>query len=119
MEVNLARIIKKNLEKRLNKNQEFAIDKIISFIQSNNKNEIFLLKGYAGTGKTYIISNIVKNLWKIKSSVILLAPTGRSAKVISSYCNKEAYKEYRHCIIYCPVSFDFHYLKILCVMMSI
>jgi len=91
MEVNLARIIKKNLEKRLNKNQEFAIDKIISFIQSNNKNEIFLLKGYAGTGKTYIISNIVKNLWKIKSSVILLAPTGRSAKVISSYCNKEAY----------------------------
>ena len=91
MEVNLAKIIKKNLEKRLNKNQEFAIDKIISFIQSNNKNEIFLLKGYAGTGKTYIISNIVKNLWKIKSSVILLAPTGRSAKVISSYCNKEAY----------------------------
>ena len=91
MEVNLARIIKKNLEKRLNKNQEFAIDKIISFVQSNNKNEIFLLKGYAGTGKTYIISNIVKNLWKIKSSVILLAPTGRSAKVISSYCNKEAY----------------------------
>ena len=91
MEVNLAKIIKKNLEKRLNKNQEFAIDKIISFIQSSNKNEIFLLKGYAGTGKTYIISNIVKNLWKIKSSVILLAPTGRSAKVISSYCNKEAY----------------------------
>ena len=91
MEVNLAKIIKKNLEKRLNKNQEFAIDKIISFVQSNNKNEIFLLKGYAGTGKTYIISNIVKNLWKIKSSVILLAPTGRSAKVISSYCNKEAY----------------------------
>ena len=91
MEINLAEIIKKNLQIRLNKNQEDAVHNIISFIQSNSKDEIFLLKGYAGTGKTFIISNIVKNLWKIKKSVILLAPTGRSAKVISSYCNKEAY----------------------------
>ena len=91
MEINLAEIIKKNLQIRLNKNQGNAVSSIISFIQSNNKDEIFLLKGYAGTGKTFIISNIVKNLWKIKKSVILLAPTGRSAKVISSYCNKEAY----------------------------
>ena len=91
MEINLAEIIKKNLQIRLNKNQGDAVSSIISFIQSNNKDEIFLLKGYAGTGKTFIISNIVKNLWKIKKSVILLAPTGRSAKVISSYCNKEAY----------------------------
>ena len=91
MEVNLSEIIKKNLQNQLNQNQELALDKIIAFIHSNSKNEIFLLKGYAGTGKTYIISNIVKNLWKIKKSVILLAPTGRSAKVISSYCNKEAF----------------------------
>ena len=91
MEINLAEIIKKNLQIRLNKNQGDAVHNITSFIQSNNKDEIFLLKGYAGTGKTFIISNIVKNLWKIKKSVILLAPTGRSAKVISSYCNKEAY----------------------------
>ena len=91
MEANLSEIIKKNLQNQLNQNQELALDKIITFIHSNSKNEIFLLKGYAGTGKTYIISNIVKNLWKIKKSVILLAPTGRSAKVISSYCNKEAF----------------------------
>ena len=91
MEVNLSEIIKKTLQNQLNQTQELALDKIITFIHSNNKNEIFLLKGYAGTGKTYIISNIVKNLWKIKKSVILLAPTGRSAKVISSYCNKEAF----------------------------
>jgi len=91
MEINLAEIIKKNLQIRLNKNQVDAVHNIISFIHSNKKDEIFLLKGYAGTGKTFIISNIVKNLWKIKKSVILLAPTGRSAKVISSYCNKEAY----------------------------
>ena len=91
MEANLSEIIKKNLQNQLNQNQELALDKIITFIHSKSKNEIFLLKGHAGTGKTYIISNIVKNLWKIKKSVILLAPTGRSAKVISSYCNKEAF----------------------------
>ncbi len=60
MEANLSEIIKKNLRNQLNQNQELALDKIITFIHSNNKNEIFLLKGYAGTGKTYIISNIVK-----------------------------------------------------------
>ena len=67
MEANLSEIIKKNLQNQLNQNQELALDKIITFIHSKRKNEIFLLKGYAGTGKTYIISNIVKNLWKIKN----------------------------------------------------
>ena len=91
MKENLSLIIKKNLQNQLNKNQELALDKIISFIESKINDEIFILKGYAGTGKTYIISNIVKNLWKITKSVVLLAPTGRSAKVLSSYCKKEAY----------------------------
>ena len=91
MKENLSIIIKKNLQNQLNKNQLFALDKIISFIENKTNDEIFTLKGYAGTGKTYIISNIVKNLWKAKKSVLLLAPTGRSAKVLSSYCKKEAY----------------------------
>ena len=91
MEENLSEIIKNSLRNNLNKNQELALDYIISFIENKKNNNIFLLKGYAGTGKTFIISNIVKNLWKVKKSVVLLAPTGRSAKVISSYCNKEAY----------------------------
>ena len=91
MEENLSEIIKNSLLDYLNKNQELALDYIISFIENKKNNNIFLLKGYAGTGKTFIISNIVKNLWKVKKSVVLLAPTGRSAKVISSYCNKEAY----------------------------
>ena len=91
MKENLSVIIKKNLQNELNKNQELALDKIISFIENKTNDEIFTLKGYAGTGKTYVISNIVKNLWKAKKSVLLLAPTGRSAKVLSSYCKKEAY----------------------------
>ncbi len=91
MKENLSSIITKNLQNQLNKKQELALEKIISFIENKINDEIFILKGYAGTGKTYIISNIVKNLWKINKSVVLLAPTGRSAKVLSSYCNKEAY----------------------------
>ena len=91
MKENLSIVIKKNLQNQLNKNQLLALDKIISFIENKTNDEIFTLKGYAGTGKTYIISNIVKNLWKAKKSVLLLAPTGRSAKVLSSYCKKEAY----------------------------
>ena len=91
MEENLSEIIKKNLQDKLNKKQQLALNEIISFVEDRKNNNIFLLKGYAGTGKTYIISNIVKNLWKVKKSVILLAPTGRSAKVLSLYCNKEAY----------------------------
>ena len=91
MEENLSEIIKKTLQDKLNKKQQLALNEIISFVEDTKNNNIFLLKGYAGTGKTYIISNIVKNLWKVKKSVILLAPTGRSAKVLSLYCNKEAY----------------------------
>ena len=91
MKENLSSIIKKNLHNQLNEKQELALEKIISFIEHKINDEIFILKGYAGTGKTYIISNIVKNLWKINKSVVLLAPTGRSAKVLSSYCKKEAY----------------------------
>ena len=91
MKENLSSIITKNLQNQLNKKQALALEKIISFIENKTNDEIFILKGYAGTGKTYIISNIVKNLWKINKSVVLLAPTGRSAKVLSSYCNKEAY----------------------------
>ena len=50
-----------------------------------------LLKGYAGTGKTTIIGTIVTNLWKAKKSAVLMAPTGRAAKVIANYSKKEAF----------------------------
>lgn len=53
-------------------------------------NTIFVLKGYAGTGKTTIISTIVNNLIEINKKYVLLAPTGRAAKVIANYSNKPA-----------------------------
>ena len=46
---------------------------------------------YAGTGKTTIVGTIVTNLWKAKKSAVLMAPTGRAAKVISNYSGKEAF----------------------------
>lgn len=79
---------------KFNVNQKSSVININDFIYSSQQ-AICVLKGYAGTGKTYLISKVVKNLWKIKKPVILLAPTGRSAKVLSSYCDKEAYTIHR------------------------
>jgi exodeoxyribonuclease-5 len=51
---------------------------------------MFLLKGYAGTGKTSVISSLVKSLPMLGKKTILLAPTGRAAKVLAQYSGKEA-----------------------------
>jgi exodeoxyribonuclease-5 len=60
----------------------------------------FLLRGYAGTGKTSLISALVKTLPKVKFKSLLLAPTGRAAKVMGNYSNKAAFTI--HKIIYKP-----------------
>ena len=52
---------------------------------------VFLLRGYAGTGKTSLVSALVKTLDKLKQKVVLLAPTGRAAKVFSSYAGHSAF----------------------------
>ena len=51
----------------------------------------FFLKGFAGTGKTTIVGSLVKHLWHTKMKAVLLAPTGRAAKVISNYANTQAF----------------------------
>ncbi|HSI69454.1 MAG TPA: AAA family ATPase, partial [Gillisia sp.] len=70
--------------------QDIALQQLASFAVNPKPDSLFLLKGFAGTGKTTIISALVKNLWKIKRAGILLAPTGRAAKVISLYSGQEA-----------------------------
>jgi exodeoxyribonuclease-5 len=82
--------------------QDIALQLLSNFTLSENHKELFLLKGYAGTGKTTIVGTLVKNLWKAKKSAILLAPTGRAAKVISNYSNKEAFTIHKK--IYYPKS---------------
>lgn len=71
--------------------QNIVLQQLSEFIFSKDSNALYLLKGYAGTGKTTIIGCIVTNLWKAKKSAVLMAPTGRAAKVISNYSGKEAF----------------------------
>lgn len=82
----------KNLVYEPLEGQKGLINKLANFIsEASSENEIFLLKGYAGTGKTSIIAGLVKSFRKLKLKSFLLAPTGRAAKVLSNYANKEAY----------------------------
>ena len=55
--------------------QAVSLERLSKFIFKSSKQDLFLLKGFAGTGKTTIVGSIVKNLWKAKKSAILLAPT--------------------------------------------
>tara|TARA_R110002050_G_scaffold283250_2_gene431513 strand:- start:7743 stop:9167 length:1425 start_codon:yes stop_codon:yes gene_type:complete len=71
--------------------QNIVLNQLSEFIFSKQPNSLYLLKGYAGTGKTTIVGTIVANLWKAKKSAVLMAPTGRAAKVISNYSGKEAF----------------------------
>ena len=71
--------------------QDIVLQQISEFIFNTTPNALYVLKGYAGTGKTTIVGTIVTNLWKAKKSAVLMAPTGRAAKVISNYSGKEAF----------------------------
>lgn len=61
------------------------------FILNPYPSQIFLLKGYAGTGKTSVVNAIVKSINSINYKIVLLAPTGRAAKVLSQYTNLNAF----------------------------
>ena len=80
--------------------QDIFFQKIADFVINNRKDEIFVLKGYAGTGKTTIISTLVNYLNIAEKKYVLLAPTGRAAKVISNYSQKPAFTIHKR--IYFP-----------------
>ncbi len=82
--------------------QDIALQLLSKFILSGENQLVFLLKGYAGTGKTTIVGTLVKNLPKARQNSVLLAPTGRAAKVISNYSGKTAYTIHKK--IYYPKS---------------
>ncbi|WP_420322164.1 ATP-dependent DNA helicase [Flagellimonas sp.] len=71
--------------------QAIALDKLSKFVLEGKREELFLLKGFAGTGKTTIVGTLVHSLWKVKMGAVLLAPTGRAAKVMSSYSGTQAF----------------------------
>lgn len=71
--------------------QSEAIDLIGEFLMSRRGMELFLLRGYAGTGKTTLVGALVKTLIQLGHPVVLMAPTGRAAKVFASYAEQPAY----------------------------
>ncbi len=80
--------------------QDMTLNLLAEFLLSKDTDRLFLLKGYAGTGKTTIIGNLVTHLWNAKMKAVLMAPTGRAAKVMSSYANTQAFTIHRK--IYVP-----------------
>ncbi|MCL2042492.1 MAG: AAA family ATPase [Bacteroidales bacterium] len=70
--------------------QSVVIEKLAHFIADKNPNKVFLLKGFAGTGKTTLVSALVAAVTEMKLKTVLLAPTGRAAKVLSGYCGRPA-----------------------------
>ena len=70
--------------------QDQIINDISEFVTTIGNRSIFMLKGYAGTGKTTLVSSLVKSLPVIGKRSVLIAPTGRAAKVLSKYSKKFA-----------------------------
>jgi len=81
----------KNLGNTPTDDQSSSLKKIAGYICDNNNDVIFLMTGYAGTGKTSVISSIVKTLDLLRMRSVLLAPTGRAAKVLASYAGRQAF----------------------------
>ena len=71
--------------------QDQLLKQLSYFVFNKNKQQLFLLKGYAGTGKTTTISTVVNCLSKVSMKSVLLAPTGRAAKVIGNYSKRQAF----------------------------
>ncbi len=72
-------------------NQKKIIEQLSAWAADDDFSRIFLLNGYAGTGKTTIIAAFVAALKELGIKPILLAPTGRAAKVLARYSNESAY----------------------------
>ena len=91
----LGALIRENFAHNPTKEQEKAIFLLSDFLLSRERDEVFLLKGYAGTGKTSLLAALVRTLQQLDQRFMLLAPTGRAAKVLSSYAGAPAYTIHR------------------------
>ena len=81
---NIATLIAASLDHKPTADQSEAIAKVSEYVAENVNDSIFLLTGYAGTGKTSLISAIVGSLDSLRIKSVLLAPTGRAAKVLAA-----------------------------------
>ena len=83
--------IKTNFPYKPTFEQEKVMKILSDFLFCRKMESLFLLKGYAGTGKTSLIGALVRTLVQLEQKCVLLAPTGRAAKVFSHYAGHPAY----------------------------
>ena len=83
--------------------QAIVLNHLSAFLLSNKSNPLYILRGYAGTGKTSLVKTLVRTLPTIGMKYVLLAPTGRAAKVLSNYTKQSASTIHRR--IYQVISF--------------
>lgn len=75
--------------------QERAIEVFTQFMTDRHEQALMILRGSAGTGKTTLAAALVKAMCSLQQKIVLLAPTGRAAKVFSLYANHPAYTIHR------------------------
>lgn len=92
----LRALIRENFEHVPTAEQEYVMDLWCRFLLSRSDDSIFLLKGYAGTGKTSLVGALVRTMKMLRQRVVLLAPTGRAAKVMCEYAVTPAGTIHRH-----------------------
>ena len=92
---NIYNLLTKNLGYLPTQDQSDCMRLLSGFVADNTNDVIFLMTGYAGTGKTSVIASLVATLNTLRQKSVLLAPTGRAAKVLRSYTGMEAYTVHR------------------------
>ena len=75
--------------------QNSLLRRVADFV-SSDENDILVVNGYAGTGKTTAISSVISVMKEFQTKCVLLAPTGRAAKVLSSYSGQPAFTIHKH-----------------------
>lgn len=100
--MNLLSELKKNFGFEATPGQQKLMEKLSQFVFDNQRDMLFIIKGYAGTGKTTLVSSLIKSLVTVNYKSVLLAPTGRAAKVLSAYSGKAAFTIHKK--IYKPIT---------------
>lgn len=84
-------LLKNSFPFKPTEDQEEALEKLAYYLAQGGANDLFLLQGYAGTGKTTLIRALVQALEQSQRQHVLLAPTGRAAKVMAQYSGSPAF----------------------------
>ena len=86
----IARQIYEKISFQTTFSQKKVVEMLSDYLSEPKNEQIFILNGYAGTGKTTLLAALVAVLESMQVPTVLLAPTGRAAKVLSKYSNRKA-----------------------------